>query len=93
MAAPDFEVTLDERVFLEPKDDGGTFEATCDPQAPLEFAFNPALALLASQGQSLDKHRLKTTNMFGLGVVSVTELVDTIVSLGLDSGATTVGPE
>lgn len=87
MAAPDFAVTLDEHVFLEPKDDGGTFEVACDLQAPLE------LALLASQGQSLDKHRLKTRNMFELGVVSAIELVDAVVSLGLDSGATTAGPE
>ena len=89
-------VTLGMRVFLESKGDardGRTFEVPCDPQAPLKFALDAAFALLASQGQSLDKHRLKTTNMEELDVVSGSEPVETTVSLGSTSGLTNLGPE
>ena len=93
VAVSDFAATLDVRVFLESEDVRGTFEATCDPQATLKLVFDAALALLASHGQSLDKHRLKTTNMDELGVVSGTEPVATAEILGLVSGPTTFGPE
>ena len=88
-----FAVALDVRAFLESEGGRETLEGTCDPQANLQLVFDAAPPLLASHGQSLDKHRLKTTNMDEFDVVSGAEPVETAVTLGLDPGRTTFGPE